>query len=61
MNGAAMQPYLKALYGATFAALASAQGAYVATGHIGWLAGFTIAGAFLGGFAVIWGVPNAQK
>lgn len=56
-----MSKYLKAFYGAAVAGLASAQGAYVATGHIGWAAGFSIAGAVLGGFAIVWGVPNAPE
>lgn len=54
-----MQIYLKAFYASASAALAAASSAYVAGhGHIGWLAGLTIAGAAVGAFGVVWGVPN---
>lgn len=54
-----MQAYLKAIYAAATAALAATSSAYVAGhGHIGWLAGITIAGAALGALGVVWGVPN---
>ena len=53
-----MQPYLKALYGATVAVLASLNASYLAHHHIGWAAGFTAAGAGLAAFGVVWGVPN---
>ena len=52
--------YLKAIYGAASAALAAAAAAYAqGGGHIGWASSFVIGGAFLGGLAVVWGVPNA--
>lgn len=55
-----MQRYLKAIYGAVAAALASTGAAYVqGGGHIGWEAGITIAGAAWAALAVIWGVPNS--
>lgn len=55
-----MQKYLKALYGAATAALSATAAAYAqGGGHIGWAAGFTIAGAALAALAVVWGVPNA--
>lgn len=55
-----MQKYLKALYGAAVAALATAQGALLqGHGHIGLTAGLSIAGAALAALAVIWAVPNA--
>lgn len=55
-----MQRYLKAIYGAATAALAALSAAYVqGSGHIGWEAGITIAGAALSALSVIWAVPNS--
>ena len=53
-----MQQVLKALYAGAAAGIAAAQSAYIASGHIGWASGFVIAGAVLGAFGVVWGVPN---
>jgi hypothetical protein len=55
-----VQRYLKALYGAVGAALASLSAAYIqGGGHIGWQAGLAAAVSFWGALAVIWAVPNA--
>lgn len=54
--------YLKAIFAAAFAAIGSTETAYVAgNGHIGVIAGLTIAGATLSAAAVVWGVPNIPK
>ena len=54
-----MQLYLKAVYAALSAGVAATSTAYVSgNGHIGFVAGLTIAGAVLGAFGVVWGVPN---
>lgn len=51
--------YLKAFYAAATAAIGATSTAYVAGGgHIGFVAGLTIAGATLSAFGVVWGVPN---
>ncbi len=57
-----MQQYLKAIYAALAAGLASASSAYAqGGGHIGIAAGFAIAIAVVGSFGVVWGVPNSSK
>lgn len=56
-----LQGILKALYASAAAAIASAQAAYISSGHIGWAAGFVIAGSALGAFGVVWGVPNKTE
>lgn len=54
-----MQQYLKAVYGAVAAGLASASTAYAqGNGHIGIAAGIAIAVSVVGAFGVVWGVPN---
>lgn len=54
-----MQKYLKALFAALFTAIGATQTAYVSShGHIGVVAGLTIAGSTLASLAVVWGVPN---
>lgn len=54
--------YLKAVYGAVAAALASTGAAYVqGHGHIGWQGGIMIAIAFWAALGVIWGVPNSTS
>lgn len=56
-----MSLYLKAIFGAASAAVAAAL-AYVQGGGTGWLVGgLIVAGAALGAFGVVWGVPNAPK
>jgi len=54
-----MQQYLKALYGGAMAGIGSTSSAYVAgNGHIGVVAGLTIASSVLTALAVVWGVTN---
>ena len=56
-----MQVYLKAIYAAAVAVLASLNAAYIAQHHIGLAAGLAAAGSGLAAFGVVWGVPNAAK
>jgi len=57
-----MQQYLKAIYAAVAAGLASASSAYAeGNGHIGIAAGFAIAISVVSAFGVVWGVPNQNK
>lgn len=53
-----MQLYLKALYRAVAAVLASLNGAYLAQHHIGLGAALAAACAGVAAFGVVWGVPN---
>lgn len=55
-----MQKYLKAIYGGAMAGIGSTSAAYVAgNGHIGVVAGLTIASSVLTALAVVWGVTNS--
>lgn len=57
-----MQVYLKAIYAAVAAGLASASTAYAqGNGHIGLAAGLAIAVSVVSAFGVVWGVPNSSK
>lgn len=52
--------YLKAIYAGLMAGIGSTSAAYVASqGHIGVVAGLTIASATISAVAVVWGVTNA--
>ena len=52
--------YLKAIYAAVAAGLASASTAYAqGNGHIGVAAGIAIAVSVVSAAGVVWGVPNA--
>ena len=55
-----MTPYLKAIYGAAVAGLATADVA-LADGRITWQEGVKVAIAAVGAFGVIWGVPNRPQ
>jgi hypothetical protein len=53
--------YLKAFYAAAAAGIAATSSAYVqGSGHIGFVAGLTIASSVLGAGAIVFGVPNAE-
>lgn len=55
-----MMKYLKCLYAGLMAGIGSTSSAYVAGGgHIGVVAGLTIAAATISALAVTWGVTNA--
>lgn len=57
-----MQQYLKAIYAAVSAAIVGVSGAYVqGNGHIGLVAGLTVANAALAAGFAVWGVPNQKK
>lgn len=56
-----MQQILKALYGAAMAGLGATAAAYTqGHGHIGFVAGITIAGSVLTALSVVWAVPNQE-
>ena len=56
-----MQVYLKAIYAAVAAGLASASTAYAqGNGHVGVAAGIAIAVSVVSAYGVVWGVPNAE-
>jgi hypothetical protein len=53
--------YLKAIYAGLMSGIGSTSAAYVAGGgHIGVVAGLTIAGTVASAVAVVWGVTNAS-
>jgi hypothetical protein len=55
-----VQRNLKAIYAAFMAGIASTSTAYVSgNGHIGLVAGLTIAGAVVSAYGAVWGVTNA--
>lgn len=55
-----VQRNLKALYAAFMAGTASVSTAYISgNGHIGVVAGITIAVAVVSSYAAVWGVTNA--
>lgn len=54
--------YLKAIYGSVMAGIGSTSAAYVASGgHIGLVAGLTIAGTIITAFGAVFGVTNAPS
>jgi len=54
--------YLKAIYAAFIAGVAATSTAYVSgNGHIGFVAGLTIASSIVTAAAVVWGVPNSPQ